>query len=148
MPLCNPNPNRVKAKKRDRGGGSHCLPVATATAREKCRTDTARKEQDPFGSENREGSRHSSRTLTQELNRSSSELGKESVSGKRTISDELKQRKAIGSTEREKERFRINPNPKRKGKSKEEQKNRGWNRTLTLDPDSIRMNSKGKNRIS
>ena len=84
-----------------------------------------KREQDPFGSENREGSRHSSRTLTQELNRSSSELGKESVSGKRTISDELKQRKAIGSTEREKERFRINPNPKRKEKSKEEQKNRG-----------------------
>ena len=31
---------------------------------------------------------------------------------------------------------------------KKRKKNRGWNRTLTLDPDSIRMNSKGKNRIS
>jgi len=33
LPLCNPNPNRVKAKlQRDRGGGRYCLPVTTATA--------------------------------------------------------------------------------------------------------------------
>ena len=33
LPLCNPNPNWVKAKlKRDQGGGCYCLPVTTATA--------------------------------------------------------------------------------------------------------------------
>ena len=103
--MCIHNPNRVKAKKRDRGWWislepDHHRHRAGGKNRSVFGSEKKKKrEQDPFGSENREGSRHSSRTLTQELNRSSSELGKESVSGKRTISDELKQRKAIGSTE-------------------------------------------------
>ena len=46
LPLCNPNPNRVKEERKSgRGGGCHWNPVTTATARGK-RTD-------PFGSEKR-----------------------------------------------------------------------------------------------
>ena len=77
LPLCNPNPNRVKEeRKRDRGGGRHCLPVTTATAGggrwpHRCSTlahgknrkdpclDQRRREKNrthPFGSEQRRGS--------------------------------------------------------------------------------------------
>jgi len=106
-----PNPNRVKAKKGDRGWRMSLEPDhhrhrAGGKNRSVFGSEKKKKrEQDPFGSENREGSRHSSRTLTQELNRSSSELGKES--------------------EREKERFRINPNPKKKRKIQRRAKEQG-----------------------
>ena len=52
LPLCDSNPNRVKeTEKGPRVAEVTGTPVTTATAREKCRTDTARKNRSVFGSE-------------------------------------------------------------------------------------------------
>ena len=52
LPLCDSNPNRVKEMEKGPGVAEVTgTPVTTATAREKCRTDTARKNRSVFGSE-------------------------------------------------------------------------------------------------
>ena len=50
LPLCDSNPNRVKEMEKGPGVAEVTgTPVTTATAREKCRTDTARKNRSMFG---------------------------------------------------------------------------------------------------
>ena len=52
LPLCDSNPNRVKETEKGSGVAEVTgTPVTTATAREKCRTNTARKNRSVFGSE-------------------------------------------------------------------------------------------------
>ena len=123
LPLCDSNPNRVKETEKGPGVAEVTgTPVTTATAREKCRTDTARKNRSGFGSKKKKSGFGFGRTLRPNPNfnpipnrvnpKRRGKKGKESVSGKKNSepnSDEPSSSQSESNPKRKEIKEKKNP---------------------------------------